>query len=221
MLTSNWIILDVASASIANAADYLDADDIKAPSNYKSPEAIAKYQQETASARLSAAALDLDLARITAIGQMGRDYQQIGLCQDEDAERMQLIDLVEEIGRAAIVTYNGHGFDLPLLMRRARYLGVTFPAINLDRYRSPHLDLCELLSGRDPKRRRSLSWYVKRLGWTDLVKPLDGAEEARVPETGRWADLEASLRHDVTATYRLAVWLGLISPVSREPEPVV
>jgi hypothetical protein len=52
---------------------------------------------------------------------------------------------------------------------------------------------------------------VRRLGWTDLLKPLTGAEEAQVPQTGRWDELRASLAHDVDATVRLARWLGVIA----------
>jgi hypothetical protein len=68
----------------------------------------------------------------------------------------------------------------------------------------------EILTDRNPQRRRALTFYVRRLGWTYLEKPMSGAEESRVIETGRWDDLSASVRHDVTATYLLAGWLGVI-----------
>jgi hypothetical protein len=67
-----------------------------------------------------------------------------------------------------------------------------------------------MLSDRNPARRKSLGFFVKRLGWSDLLKPLSGAAESNVFATGDWAGLEASLRHDLTATYRLAKWLGVI-----------
>jgi hypothetical protein len=52
------------------------------------------------------------------------------------------------------------------------------------------------------------------MGWDDLMpKPLSGAEEAQVPVTGRWDELAASLKRDVEAIYRLAVWCGVIEPV--------
>jgi hypothetical protein len=104
------------------------------------------------------------------------------------------------------ITYAGLHFDLPVLQRRALYLGVPFPKLNLDRYRTPHIDLMELLSGGDRERRRSLQFFCKRLGWTDLVKPLSGAEEAQVFSSGRWEDLRASLAHDLEATSRLATF---------------
>jgi len=213
---TTYLLLDVATAPLPNAADYLDGT-VRAPSNYKDADKIASYIAEKESERLQMAATDLDLARLTgAVWCYGHTPQQVHLdvCHVERDERATLEALANAIRKTGVnlITFGGSSFDLPLVMRRARYLGVDFPALSTDRYRSPHLDLCELLSDRNPSRRRSLQFYVKRLGWDDLVKPLSGAEEARVPETGRWDDLAASLQHDVTATYRLACWLGLLAP---------
>ena len=219
MLVSRWLVLDVAAAPILNAEDFIDAPE--APANWKDPVKIAAYREEKRLERLDSAALDMDLARITAIAGWSDEMSspQITLCQNEQEERVALMlfasGLRAECG--PLVTYNGSHYDLPLLQRRARYLGVEFPHVNVDRYRSPHLDLCRILSDNDPSRRRPLSFYVKRLQMTDLFdKPLDGPEEARVFETGRWDDLKASIARDVTATYRLARWLGVISPCAQE-----
>jgi hypothetical protein len=215
-----WIVLDVATAPIEGAVDFLEP--VSAPSRWKDQTKIAAYVAEKTAERADGAALDLDLSRVTAIGCMRSIGTVIEYFPDEDVERKGFADLVEwlrpqtidDLGYAdqpTIITYGGHRFDLPLLMRRARYLGVKFPTLNTDRFKSPHVDLCDLLSDRDPTRRRSLNFYVKRLGWTDLAdKPLTGAEEAQVFEHGRWDDLAASVRRDVEATYRLAVWLGVI-----------
>lgn len=217
----NFLILDVATAPIADAGSYVEP--VSAPANYRDPEKIAAWKAEKAAERLDGAALDVDLCRIIGVGVYGPSFyaeaMPIAVCRNPDDERRAFAAVVRDLsdGSPTIITYGGFNFDLPVLMRRARYLGVDFPKLNLDRYRSPHIDLCELLSDRDPKRRRPLGFYVKRLGWTDLVKPLDGAEESRVPETGKWGELAASIRHDVTATYRLAQWLGVI-PFERSDE---
>lgn len=224
------LILDLASAPLPNAAEYLDGF-VKAPANWKDPDKIAEYVREKEAERLEMAGTDIDLARITGIGVMlcagvkaGSDVK-VTLCRDEHEERAALAGLAAALERRPeIVTFGGFNFDLPLLMRRARYLGVSdFPVINLDRFKSPHYDLLEILSDRNPQRRRSLQFYAKRLGWTDLAKTLQGAEEARVPVTGLWAELEASIRHDVTATARLAAWLGVVTmelPISATQEAV-
>lgn len=211
---SQWIALDVASAPLADAATFIDKAAIEAPSNYTKPEAIAGYIEKEYARRVAAAGLDLDLARITAVGSHGySNHQQVVLCQTEADERKELQALAEYFAHfpnMRVVTYGGFHFDLPILMRRSRYLGVTFPKLNLDRYKSPHMDLLLELSDRDPSRRRSLSFYCRRLGWTDLCKTLSGEEESRVFETGRWDDLRSSVEHDVEATIRLGHWLGLL-----------
>lgn len=215
-MLKKWLCLDVASAPIAEAASFLEGT-IKAPSNYKDPAKIAEYVAEKEAERLAMAATDLDLARITcACFLMAGDEIEGTPFKDEEQERIgvsYLSGLLKEFLRqgASIVTFGGHRFDLPLLMRRARYLGVEFPRIDLDRFRSVHVDLADLLSDRDNSRRRSLSFYVRRLGWTDLLpKPLEGDQEARVFETQEWELLRQSVARDVEAVRRLGVWAGVL-----------
>jgi|SRR5580765_3872660 len=206
-----WLIIDVSSAPLPDAALYLEG--AKAPKNYVDPEKIADFVAKATEERLESAALDLDLARITGIGTLTSEDSAPNVHVGGDAidERAMLAHAAIMLSKAdKIITYAGHNFDLPMMMRRALYLDMAFPQINLDRYRSPHTDLCELLSDRNPARRRSLKFFAKRLGWMDIHKTLDGAEEAQVPVTGRWEDLEASLRHDVMATHRLAQWVKAI-----------
>lgn len=232
------LILDIATAPLENAADYITTDDISAPSNYKDPAAIARYVDGEKAKRLEKAALDPDTCRITAVGWQTDAGSGVRLCHDAEEEQDVLEYLVEtladepdtRVGRYAsppppstqLVTFNGFKFDLPVLMRRCAYLGLPVPDLNLDRYRSPHVDLYDRLTFRGAITGHSLGWYVKRLGWTDLVKPLTGAEEAQVPQTGRWDDLAASVRHDLTATYRLAQWLRVVPGATvAVPEPIL
>lgn len=217
----DFLIVDVATAPLANAADYMDEP--TAPSNYKNAETIAAYIAEKKAEGASACGLDMDLCRLTAIGMLwasaGESRAEVFGLKSEDGEIAALTELADYLlgpVPPTLVTFNGHAFDLPLLMRRARYLGVAFPRINTDRFRSPHRDLCMELCDNDVKRKRSLRFYAKRLGMTDLRKTLSGAEESRVHETGQWAELEASVRHDIVATYRLGLWLGVYEPVAAE-----
>lgn len=206
------LYLDVATAPLENAADFITTDDIQAPSNYVKPEAIAGYVQKEVAKRLERAALDPDCCRLTAIGTRLGESSIVLTCRTEDSER-DALETVANILRTyppSIVSFNGFKFDLPVLMRRAQYLGVLMPELNLDRYRSPHVDLYDRLTYRGAITGHALSWYVKRHGWTDLVKPLSGAEEALVPQTGRWDELELSVRHDLTATERIAKWLRIV-----------
>jgi DNA polymerase elongation subunit (family B) len=205
----HWLILDVATAPLPDAETYLEGT-IRAPKNYKDEQAIADYIAEKQAERLQMAAIDIDLARITGVAEMSEAVNVCVTCRDEKAERRHLAALANDLSdNPTIITFGGFNFDLPLIQRRARYLGVNFPKLNLDRFRSPHIDLCEELSDRNPQRRRSLEFYAKRLDM-GITKTLSGAEESQVPVTGKWDELADSLKHDITATYRLAQWLGYI-----------
>ena len=209
------ILLDISTAPLPNAAEFVDVESIKVPKNYVDPVKIEAFKADALAEKLAAAALDFDLARITGVGWIvaGLSQMTVTTCDDSGKELAvlcRLVDLLKgDYSPYRLVSYNGLAFDWPMLMRRARYLGVPFPIINCDRYKSPHVDLMALLTAHDPSRRKSLGFYVKRLGM-GLTKPLSGAEEAQVPVSGRWEELEASLRHDVEALHKLASWLGVL-----------
>lgn len=205
--------LDIATMPLPQAADYLEEP--SAPANYKDAEKIAAYVAEKKTELLAKAALDPDLGRIAMIG-----YQPIGepvriiKCESEEEEREALLFLAGTFLDSTssqyryLVGYNSLKFDWPFMIRRAQYLDVPL-SMNLDRYRTPHKDLAEILTHRGTLSMRSLGFYVRRHGWTDLHKTLSGAEEALAPSRGQWEELKQSVEHDVTATSRLASWLGL------------
>jgi DNA polymerase elongation subunit (family B) len=198
-------IIDIATAPLPNVEDFLGTP--KPRKGTKDAEKQAEQIAEKRQAWLETAACDVDLCRITAIG----TQSGVTLCKTEDEEREALA------GEAAIAahqdflgycTFNGHAFDLVVLQRRAKYLGVKFPWINLDRWKSRHTDLMLELSDRDKQRYRSLDFYRKRLG-IEGEKPLAGADEAKVFETGQWVELCRSVEHDVRVIQALGQWWGL------------
>lgn len=214
-----YLVLDLETVGIDNAADFIVKDDIEAPSNYKNPEAIAAYQEREFTKRVEAAALDLDLARICAMGTMSESdgAPQVMIAKDEAQERDVLTFLASMLSaesQISLLTFNGLKYDLPLLMRRARYLGVQFPRLSLDRFRSPHVDLYNELTLNGTVKAHSLRWYMRRHDWTDLLSadPLaeGGASVAAAVAEGRWEDVAAHCRVDVEASYRLATWLGYL-----------
>ncbi len=214
-MATNYLILDLATTGIDNAADFISVDDIEAPANYKDPVKIAAYCEDKRRERIDAAALDLDLARITALGVSGKDESgaaktKVYLVKDEDTEAALLLDLAIHLKSQYLVSFNGLRYDWPLLMRRALYLDIDFPDINLDRYRTEHIDVWDRLSYHGVIKAHSLTWYAKRFGWVDLSKPLSGAEEAQAPSKGQWDELRASVQHDVMACERLAVKMGIL-----------
>lgn len=206
--------LDISTAPLHNAVEFILPG--HPPANYKKPEAIADWQAADVAEKLAKAALDPDLCRITGWALMHKDgpktsHEQVSIQREsEEFDAVETIANLFKHGDTAI-TYNGRSFDIPVLKRRAMYLRVKFPDISTDKYKSPVIDLMTLLSDHNPQRVRSLDFYIKRLGWTDLdPKPLSGADEARVFETGQWDLLAQSLQRDVTAIHRLAQWLGVL-----------
>jgi hypothetical protein len=214
-----YLVLDLETLPIESAADFVSVADISAPSNYKDEAKIAAYCEAERVKRIADAALDMDLARVCAIGTHFDGVADEWLATDEDVEREHLTELARMVAPSqhdpvCIVTFNGHRYDLPLLMRRARYLGVDFPRLNLDRYRSPHVDLYSELTMQGQLKAHGLRWYMRRHGWTDLLDadPLKdgGADVSQAATEGRWDDIAAHVRVDVLGTYRLAQWLGVI-----------
>lgn len=218
-----YLVLDIETAPIPNAADFLPVGDIAAPSNYTDPVKIAASIEKQRQKLIADAALDLDLARLVTIGTWTSDSGTSVLeIHDEDSERIALETLAYRLRRpsrdgndAMLITFNGHKYDLPLLMRRARYLGVKFPEINLDRYKSPHIDLYDVLSmKRNDIKAHGLRWYFRRLGYTDLLEadPLDkgGSDVGQAITEGRWDDVATHCRCDIEGTVRLARWMGIL-----------
>jgi len=208
------LFLDIATMPIDGVSTYLEEP--TAPANYKDPDKIAGYVADAKAKAAAEAALDPDLGRISAIGYyVPGEAIQVMRCPTEDAERSALLYLAgtfldnTSVSYRHLVGYNSLKFDWPFLIRRAAYLDVPLE-LNLDRYKTPHVDLTERLTHRGALRMRSLGFYVRRLGWTDLAKPLSGAEEALAPSLGRWEELDVSIRHDVEATARLAAWLNVV-----------
>lgn len=199
------VILDIATTAWTDAGQFLEEP--TAPANYKDPAKIADYISHAKVSALLTAGLDLDLCRVTALGFHDEDGATVRLAKTE-ADEAGLLAALADIGDDILVTFNGFRFDLPVLMRRCLYLGLPVPTWSLDKYRSPHIDLWSRLSFNGSIQVKSLSWYVRRFGWTDLVKPLTGAEEADVPNSGRWDELAQSVRHDLEATRRIASKLG-------------
>ena len=143
------LILDLETCAIDGADQFIDPPD--APSNYKNPDAIANYQKEAKAKLIDRASLDLDLARVACLGISIPSTQTtlVKSFKNADEEVAGLAWLFTELAadrNTVIVTFNGRTFDLPLLQRRAWYLGLPPFKPNLDRYRSPHLDLYEALT---------------------------------------------------------------------------
>ncbi len=219
-LTPAYLVIDIATAAIEGAADYLEAP--SAPSNYKDQVKIDAWIADARVRSHAKAACDVSLARISAIGtQLVTDGTihppVVQLCPTAEEEEAALVTLGLMIAGAdrrnaspsvRLCGFGIFGFDLPMLAYRARMgYGRPWPDIET---RLPHRDLLDDFSHRRLDQRHALDHYVRLQGWPDLLdKPMSGAEEARIFEHQEWSRLANSVRRDLTATSRLAERWGV------------
>jgi predicted PolB exonuclease-like 3'-5' exonuclease len=216
-------IVDIETFPLGNCGDYLDLTQFSAPSNWKDPEKIAANIEEQKAAAIAKAALDLDLCTIVAIGWMREDWNKpsVSVCVDHIQESAALRHFWDELDNRVTIGYNHVGFDLPILLRRSLYLGVHAPALNLDKYRTPHIDLQQRLSLNGTKPYRSLNWYAKRFGLDVPADANTGKDIGQLVSEGKWEDVAAHCRADVIKTRLLAERMGVLQARVEQPEMVL
>lgn len=211
-----YLILDIETLPHPDAAQWLGP--VLPAANLVDPVKIAKSIEERTAERDDKLGLDPDCCVTCAVGWkvVGGDDPTVDICQNEAQEAEALRRLADAyaapVGQqeTRIVTFYGRQFDLPVLMRRAMYLGVKFPKLNLDRYRSPHIDVWDALTyGGALRTAHSLSFYAKRMGFTTLDK-VDGGDVAKLAKAGNWDAIREHCASDVGLTHALANRLGLL-----------
>jgi 3'-5' exonuclease len=107
------------------------------------------------------------------------------------------------------VTFNGSGFDLPVLRYRAMIHAL--PAIGLaarpyfHRYSQDAIDLCDVLSSYSSQAKVSLHELCKVMGLPGKPNGITGADVDRHYREGRIREVAEYCESDVLNTYR--VWL--------------
>jgi predicted PolB exonuclease-like 3'-5' exonuclease len=118
---------------------------------------------------------------------------------------------VERIGelRPQLVSFNGHGFDLPVLRYRAMVNHVPAPGLSrrnyFSRYSDDALDLCDALSSYNARGKVSLDALSRFLGLAGKPEGVDGSQVAQFVREGRIQEVADYCETDVVNTYR--VWL--------------
>lgn len=209
------IVLDIETVASPDAAQYLDP--VEAPSNYKDPVKIAAYCQEKFAERVEKAGLEADLCEVVAIGIGSPTRDAIVVRTRTDFNERELLRWAWlEIGQRAVVGFSSLAFDLPVLIRRSQLLDVAYPDLNLDRYRSPHVDLLEKLSFNGKLTMRSLAFYCRRFG-IPCEDTTTGAEIAAMVAAQNWIGVANHCHADVQKTAELARRLGwLHTPVEAD-----
>lgn len=123
-----FIALDIETAPNALMIDHLPEPDVKT-GNLKDPEKIAAKIDEAKASQVSKMALDPLYARIICASVVSDDISQTRMaCEldSDDVERSIVEWILEILGedQVRLVTWNGVGFDLPMIYKRALCLGL-------------------------------------------------------------------------------------------------
>lgn len=239
------VIVDIETVAIDDAGQYITQDVVEPPDydaiqpgrNLKNPELIAadiekrkqaareayenavREAEEDYQHKIDRCALDADLCRIVALGWCfdNSSVVQVTTASNASEERFMLENFFRDSQRHLLVTFGGHRFDLPIVMRRALYLNVPYPELNIDRYRSPHKDLLNILTHNGVLTMRSLKFYCARFG-IQVDDVLTGRDIGQLVKDGQWDDVVAHCRADVLATKALATRLGVLPAVEAVAE---
>lgn len=208
----HWSI-DVETVAIEDVATYLEP--VQAPSNYRDEAKIEAFQREKQQELVDRAALDVDLARLVAIGwqpetSLVPEVRLIQTAQEEFAALAWFWAAWRSAGSPVLVTYNGLYFDLPVLLRRSLYLEVGAPPIQLDRFRHPQvIDLLQILSMDGRLKMRGLQFYANRfsLGGEPDIR---GKDVGAAVVAGDWPLVRQHCANDVMTTMALARRMRLV-----------
>jgi len=210
----NPIILDIETVSIQDVDTYLEP--VSVPSNYKDEAKIAAYIAEERQRQIDRAALDLDLNRIVALGLKEPD-QPTFVMTEQDTSEVGMLTLLWETWagyqnrQPMLVTFNGIGFDVPVLQRRSLYLGIKAPYLQNDRYKHPQqVDLQSILSDHGSRKYRSLAFYLQRFGYPKAGQDVSGKDIGQLYAEGRFDLIAQHCRMDVDATAWLAERIGAV-----------
>jgi 3'-5' exonuclease len=129
------------------------------------------------------------------------------------------LELVREFWRRAehfsgcLVTFNGRGFDLPVLELHALRYGIAAPAYFARRGRRSdehHLDLQDFITNRgDFRVRGGLNLLTKSIGLPGK-REIDGSRVQELFEAGRMTEIHRYCRADVIQTYFLFLRVQLV-----------
>ena len=205
-LFTDTAVIDIETVASPQVENLLDP--VKAPSNWKDVFKIQVYQQEKLAERIATASLEPDLCEIVALGFMRGDERQITTRADAD-ELILLDHFWERVNECRLLGFNIFGFDLPVLIRRSQLLGLDYPNLNIDRYRTPHIDLAERLSFNGKLQYRSLNFYCRRFGIPN-DDTTAGSDIAGLVAAGEWDVVKNHCESDIRKTALLAQRLGLL-----------
>jgi len=108
-----------------------------------------------------------------------------------------------------LVTFNGSGFDLPVLRYRAMMHSIPAPGLRkrayFNRYSEDAIDLCDVLASYGSSAKVKLDALAKAFGLPGKPEGMDGSEVEAYVRDGRIREVADYCETDVVTTYR--IWL--------------
>jgi 3'-5' exonuclease len=142
----------------------------------------------------------------------GYEVQVVGAPHVGQRTEKELIEsFVNKIGQLSpqMVTFNGGGFDLPVLRYRAMIHGVFAPGMHnrayYHRYTDDNVDLCDVLSSFSYGGKVTLDELSRIMGLPGKPGGMDGSRVEAYFNAGRIQEIADYCKLDVINTYRL--WL--------------
>jgi 3'-5' exonuclease len=142
----------------------------------------------------------------------GYEVQVVGAPHVGQRTEKELIEsFVNKIGQLSpqLVTYNGSGFDLPVLRYRAMIHRVFAPGMHnrayFHRYTDDCLDLCDVLSSFSYGGKVKLDELSRIMGLPGKPDGIDGSQVETYFNAGKIQEIADYCKSDVINTYRL--WL--------------
>jgi predicted PolB exonuclease-like 3'-5' exonuclease len=129
----------------------------------------------------------------------------------ERTEKVLITAFVDRIAemKPQLVTFNGSGFDLPVLRYRAMINEVAAPGLSarpyFNRYSEDAVDLCDVLASFSSNARATLDEISRMMGLPGKPASIDGSEVESYFLQGRIKEIADYCETDVVNTYR--IWL--------------
>ena len=207
---SRTSFLDIETVASPDVEGLLDP--VRAPANYKDPFKIAVYRADKLAEKIATASLEPDLCEVVAVGV--DSGQGVEAMTRADLDETQILEWFwDRVAGSRFIGFNILKFDMPVLIRRSQLLGIPYPHVNLDRYRTQHVDLLEQLSFNGLIPYRSLGFYCRRFGIDVPEDVVAGSDIGGLVAAGEWDLVLAHVVSDVAKTRLLAERLHAWVPV--------
>jgi uncharacterized protein YprB with RNaseH-like and TPR domain len=222
----HWMALDIEVVPRDDAERWLAP--VKPDGRLKDEAKIAADIADKEAAQREKCALDWNCSRVVVLGYQTEDMAEPKVlnCFDTSEDQMLRMAWFNRNERTrTIISFNGIRFDMPTLVQRSRYLGVTHPHLSFRKWDNPHVrDLYMELTFDDAPcthvMERSLDNFCQQFG-IEVDDDVDGADVPKLWADGDYDCVIEHCRRDIHKTVALARAIGAIHVDQRESAAVI